>query len=46
MSAPKEVMDIKDLAEYLSIGKSKIYALITQPADGQRNFFDAPGGSR
>jgi excisionase family DNA binding protein len=28
MAAPKEVMDIKDLAEYLSIGKSKIYALI------------------
>ncbi len=28
MSAHKEVMDIKDLAEYLSIGKSKIYAMI------------------
>lgn len=28
MGASKEVMDIKDLAEYLSIGKSKIYALI------------------
>jgi excisionase family DNA binding protein len=24
----KEVMDIKDLADYLSIGKSKIYAMI------------------
>ena len=28
MGAPKEVMDIKDLAEYLRIGKSKIYSLI------------------
>jgi excisionase family DNA binding protein len=28
MTASKEVMDIKDLAQYLSIGKSKIYALI------------------
>jgi excisionase family DNA binding protein len=26
----KEVMDIKDLAGYLSIGKSKIYSLIRQ----------------
>jgi excisionase family DNA binding protein len=26
----KEVMDIKDLADYLGIGKSKIYALIRQ----------------
>ena len=28
MNTAKEVMDIKDLAEYLGIGKSKIYALI------------------
>ena len=28
MSTAKEVMDIKDLAGYLGIGKSKIYALI------------------
>jgi excisionase family DNA binding protein len=27
-SATKEVMDIRDLAAYLGIGKSKIYALI------------------
>lgn len=26
----KEVMDIKDLAQYLGIGKSKIYSLIRQ----------------
>jgi excisionase family DNA binding protein len=26
----KEVMDIKDLADYLGIGKSKIYGLIRQ----------------
>lgn len=26
----KEVMDIKDLADYLRIGKSKIYSLIRQ----------------
>lgn len=26
----KEVMDIKDLADYLGIGKSKIYSLIRQ----------------
>jgi excisionase family DNA binding protein len=26
----KEVMDIRELAEYLSIGKSKIYGLIRQ----------------
>jgi excisionase family DNA binding protein len=26
----KEVMDIRDLAEYLGIGKSKIYSLIRQ----------------
>lgn len=26
----KEVMDIKDLAQYLGIGKSKIYGLIRQ----------------
>ena len=26
----KEVMDIKDLSEYLGIGKSKIYGLIRQ----------------
>lgn len=74
MGNAKEVMDIKDLADYLSIGKSKIYALIrarqipasrigrqyrfskevidswlrerliTRPSDGQRRFFDAPGG--
>lgn len=25
---PKEVMDIKELSEYLRIGKSKIYSLI------------------
>jgi excisionase family DNA binding protein len=28
MNTAKEVMDIKDLAGYLGIGKSKIYALI------------------
>ena len=28
MNSAKEVMDIKDLADYLSIGKSKIYAMI------------------
>lgn len=28
--AVKEVMDIKELSEYLGIGKSKIYALIRQ----------------
>lgn len=28
MQETKEVMDIKDLSEYLHIGKSKIYALI------------------
>ena len=26
----KEIMDIKELSEYLGIGKSKIYALIRQ----------------
>ena len=28
MNESKEVMDIKELADYLSIGKSKIYAMI------------------
>lgn len=27
---PKEVMDVRELAQYLGIGKSKIYALIRQ----------------
>ena len=26
--APKEIMDVKELADYLGIGKSKIYSLI------------------
>jgi excisionase family DNA binding protein len=29
-SAGKQIMDIKELSEYLGIGKSKIYSLIKQ----------------